>query len=76
MDAEPMNWIDRPDSSVISRFCYDAQRCVLVIEFKHGGIYDYYDVPQTVFEEMSNASSAGEYYNANVKGVYRFTGPR
>jgi hypothetical protein len=34
-----MNWIDRPDSSVISRFCYDAERCVLVIEFKHGGVY-------------------------------------
>jgi len=73
---KPMNWIDRPDSSVISRFCYDSERRVLVIEFKHGGIYDYYDVPESVFEEMSNASSAGRYYNANVKDVYRVTGPR
>jgi len=71
-----LNWIDRPDSSVISRFCYDSERRVLVIEFKHGGIYDYYDVPESVFEEMSNASSAGRYYNANVKDVYRVTGPR
>jgi hypothetical protein len=36
------------------------------------GIYIFEDVPQAVFNQWVSASSAGSYYNEQVKGRYRF----
>ena len=68
-----MNCIETPGSSIITRFCYDEGSQVLIIEFKHGGIYNYYDVPESVFEEMSVASSTGQFFLAKIKERYRYT---
>jgi hypothetical protein len=67
-----MNWIETPDSSNIARFRYTSESNILEIEFKKGGIYQYFDVPEAVFEQMKTASSTGQYFAANVKGVFRF----
>jgi len=67
-----MSWIETPDSSNIARYKYDDKACVLTVEFKNGGTYNYYDVPQAVFEQMKAASSKGEFLARNIKGVYRY----
>jgi hypothetical protein len=67
-----MNWIETPDSSNIARFKYDDKGRVLTVEFKNGGIYNYYDVPKTIFEQMNGAASKGEFLARNVKGVFRY----
>jgi len=67
-----MDWIESPESSNIARFAYDEGSCVLKVEFKNGGIYDYFDVPQHVFEGMRNAPSKGQYLAQQIKGAYRY----
>ena len=67
-----MNWIETPDSSNIARYKYEAIGHVLTVEFKNGGTYNYYDVPQRVFDQMTAAHSKGRFLAQNVKGAYRY----
>lgn len=67
-----MNWIETPESSNIARFAYDSASSVLVVEFLKGGTYNYYDVPEAVFEQMKAAPSKGQFLAQSVKGVYRY----
>lgn len=67
-----MNWIETPESSNIARFAYDEESSVLRVEFTSGGTYDYFDVPQQVFEGMKSASSKGQYLAQQIKGNYRY----
>ena len=67
-----MNWIDTPESSTIVRFAFDSDNHVLTVEFKHGATYNYFDVPEVVFEAMKSASSRGRYLVQSVKGTYRY----
>jgi KTSC domain len=67
-----MDWIATPESSNISRFRYAQQTMVLTIEFKNGGRYDYYDVPERVFDGMKTAPSKGQYLAQNIKSRFRY----
>lgn len=59
------------ESSNIARVGYDPDTAVLVLEFKDGSIYEYYDVPQYVYDGLMAASSKGSYAHQNVYKVYR-----
>ena len=65
-------WIDTPESSNISRFRYDDVYQILEVEFKNGGVYQYFDVPGGVFDQMQTALSKGQFLAQNVKGHYRY----
>lgn len=65
--------IETPESSSIARFCYDDRKHVLIVEFKHGGVYNYYDVPQQVFEQMIRAPSKGSFFLENIREEYDYT---
>jgi hypothetical protein len=67
-----MDWIETADSSNIVRIAYDDANRVLKVEFKNGGLYDYFDVPDSVFEGMRNAPSKGQYLAQQIKGNYRY----
>lgn len=43
------------------------------IEFLNGGIYQYFDVPDYVYDELMTAGSHGQYLAQNIKGVYRYS---
>ncbi len=45
---------------------------VLEIEFENGRIYQYYNVPEDIYEEMLGSESKGKYFNANVRGKYPY----
>lgn len=60
-------------SSNIAAIGYDGDSQTLEIEFLNGGVYQYFDVPQYVHEELMNASSHGQYLAQNIKGVYRYS---
>jgi hypothetical protein len=60
-------------SSNIASIGYDANSQTLEIEFLNGGVYQYFDVPQHVYEELMNASSHGQYLARNIKGVFRYS---
>jgi hypothetical protein len=67
-----MSWIATPESSNIAGFDYDQDQQILVVEFNHGGRYNYYDVPESVFIGMQAASSKGKFLAQNVKNIYRY----
>ena len=39
---------------------------------KNGGRYNYYDVPDVVYEGMKGAASYGQFLAQNIKGKYRY----
>ncbi len=44
----------------------------LEIEFNNG-IYQYYDVPEDIFQELINASSIGSFIHHNIKNHYSYS---
>lgn len=61
------------DSSNIERIGYDFDSSTLRIEFKKNRTYDYFNVPENVFNELRHASSVGGYHNANIKNNYSYS---
>ena len=66
-----MDWIP-VTSSNLSGIRYDENTYTLEIEFHGGRVYQYFDVPLQVFEGLRDADSHGKYFNAQIKGHYRF----
>ena len=61
------------DSSNVESVGYDENSSTLQVEFKNGGMYQYFDVPEDVFIGLRDADSVGKYLNANIKGTYRYS---
>lgn len=59
-------------SSNIASIGYDPGSQTLEIEFLKSGIYQYFDVPISAHSNLMAAGSHGEYFNANIKGSYRY----
>lgn len=60
------------ESSNLASVGYDAENEILEVEFKHGGVYQYFDVPEHVYDELMNASSHGVYFSANIRNDYDY----
>ena len=61
------------DSSNIESIGYDYSSQTLEIEFLNGTIYQYFDVPQHIYDGIMSADSAGKYLADNIKGHYRYS---
>jgi hypothetical protein len=59
-------------STNISELGYDEDRRVLEVLFHGGSVYQYFDVPPQIYNELRQASSVGQYINANIKGHFRY----
>lgn len=59
-------------SSVVRYFHYNPDTQILRVTFVSGMIYDYLEVPATVYEEMKASSSKGIFLNTEIKGKYAF----
>ncbi|GAB4535868.1 MAG: lysine--tRNA ligase [Pleurocapsa sp.] len=62
----------KSQSTAIKSFDYDAAKQTLRIIFKNGSIYKYLDVPESVYKELKETSSVGQYFNANVRDKFGF----
>ena len=59
------------DSSLLRSVGYDMHSSILEVELAESGwIYEYYDVPFSVFEELMAAESKGSYFNEFIKDIY------
>ena len=45
----------------------------LHIRFNSGGLYAYYNVPQSEYNGLMAASSHGRYFHAHIKNNYSYT---
>ncbi len=57
-------------SSDIKSIGYDETSCILEIEFNSVSVYQYYNVPRSVYIELMNATSHGKYFHRYIKDVY------
>lgn len=60
------------ESSNLASIGYDAAEQIHEIEFNHGGIYQYYDIPQEEYDELMNEDSHGKYFVNNIKNDYNY----
>ncbi len=59
-------------SSNIAAIGYDKGAQVLEIEFHHGAVYQYVDVPERVFEELMSSPSIGAYFMNEIKRKFEY----
>jgi hypothetical protein len=57
-------------SSNLRRCSYDIETGMLQIQFNSGKTYTYQEVPASVYNGLLEASSPGQFFNQNIKGVY------
>lgn len=61
-------------SSNIASIGYDPDNMILEIEFLSGSVYQYYDVPQSIYDGLMTADSHGKFHAAYIKkGGYRYS---
>lgn len=60
-------------SSNIRSIGYDSKFQTLEIEFHSGGIYQYFNVPESIYNALMAASSHGSYFHRHIKNRYRCT---
>ena len=63
MEREPVTL-----STVVS-VGYDATTETLEVEFKNG-VYQYYNVPQPIYDQMMTSESVGKFLNVYIKPMY------
>ena len=59
-------------SSNIAAVGYDKEERILEIEFHHGAIYQYVNVPEKVYEELMSSPSQGAYFMNELKDKFKY----
>jgi hypothetical protein len=58
-------------SSNLASIGYDPNSETLEVEFLKGGqVYEYYNVPQFMYERLMEAQSIGTFFNAEIRNTY------
>ncbi len=55
------------DSTDLATVGYETETSTLEVEFRKGGIYQYFGVPQEVYEGLMSAGSKGQFFNQHIK---------
>ncbi len=67
MDRQPVT------SSNVAEVGYDADTMTLEVAFRNGTVYQYFDVPDAIYQELMSSSSLGKFLNEQIKNSYRYT---
>lgn len=59
-------------STVINAFSYDAENRILKVVYVSGAVYNYMDVPETIYQALSKVKSKGTFLNKNIKGRFDY----
>lgn len=59
-------------SSNVASVGYDISTMTLEVEFKNGSVYQYFDVPESLYQELIGAESIGTYLSQQIKSSYRY----
>ncbi|WP_409338765.1 KTSC domain-containing protein [Halalkalicoccus ordinarius] len=60
-------------SSNLSSVGYDENSRILEIEFNDGSVYQYSNVPISIYNGLMAASSHGKYFHRNIRDAYHYT---
>lgn len=59
------------NSSNIESIGYEGND--LIVQFKTGNIYKYFNVEKTLYESLLNSDSKGQFLNSFIKGNYKYS---
>lgn len=57
-------------SECIDQITWNFDDKSTIIDFRDGRTVTYKSLPREMFDTLASASSAGEYYNSQIKGQY------
>lgn len=60
-------------SSNIRSIGYDGQTQTLEVEFLDGAVYQYYGVPENIYDQIMRAQSKGQFLNAYIRDQYAYS---
>ena len=60
-------------SSNVASIGYDEVSETLEVEFLNGSIYQYFNVPANMHEQLMQAGSKGRFLNIYIKNAYPFS---
>jgi len=60
-------------STNIASIGYDEMTETLEVEFLNGSIYQYYNVPLGLYEQLMQQGSKGQFLNVYVKNAYPYS---
>ena len=66
MDRQPVQ------SSNLRSIGYDQNTNIIEIEFHSGDIYQYFNVPESIYLALMNAVSKGTYFHDKIKQHYKY----
>lgn len=58
------------DSSTVLSIGYEPTSSTLEVEFKNGGLYQYYNVPEPIHQQLMASDSKGKFLHAYIKPAY------
>lgn len=60
-------------SSNLASVGYNRETETLEVEFLNGSVYQYYDVPENMYDELMMAGSKGQFLHAYIKNAYPYS---
>lgn len=61
------------ESTLVQAVGYDAATQTLTVKLvTDGSVYEYFGVPQEVYDQFMAAESKGNFFAKNIKNVYKF----
>lgn len=57
-------------SSLLANVRYQPGESILQLEFCDGAIYQYFDVPASIYNSLLAAESKGNYFNRHIRGHF------
>jgi hypothetical protein len=58
-------------SSFIDRIDWSKDTSILTLAFSTGSLWEYYDVPFEMYDQLLNAESQGNYFNLNIRNTFQ-----
>lgn len=59
------------ESRIFEAVKYEGATRVLTVVFHSGAAYAFYEVPRQVYDDFLRIVNRGEYFNRNIRKVYR-----
>ncbi len=64
--------LETVDSSMIHAVGYDPKEQCLEVVFNNGKVYQYFEIPQEIYDGLMEASSKGSYMRSFVIDCYPY----
>lgn len=60
------------ESSMFTELGYDKTNQSLLVRYTNGVLYQYFEVPEYLWNDMQAADSMGSFFSKNIREEYRF----